>query len=193
MNTTPAAVLPHKRGSAVTRPVTGGGAAFSRCAWPQPAAEHEVAPPPKQPFGWGGAAGCRVRQLVNEAELLSALAAALPAHRVEAFDSAGLPLHQQVISSLYACRVKAGASLPAPGRNGGGVGQVLLFATASAVVGAHGAGLANALFARPGAPLPPHALLSNPPLDIHSCARVVLPAATSMLRADAPPLDPTGS
>lgn len=66
--------------------------------------------------------GCKVREVVNSEELRAALQQDFSNLRVRVFDSAGMPVRE----------------------------QILLFSHAVAVVGAHGAGLTNAIFAPPG-------------------------------------------
>jgi len=66
--------------------------------------------------------GCKVREVVNSEELRAALQKDFSNLRVRVFDSAGMPVRE----------------------------QILLFSRAVAVVGAHGAGLSNVIFAPPG-------------------------------------------
>jgi hypothetical protein len=66
--------------------------------------------------------GCKVREVINMHELKTALAQAFPQLHVQVFDSDGMSIRD----------------------------QVLLFSRAVAVIGAHGAGLTNAIFAPRG-------------------------------------------
>lgn len=66
--------------------------------------------------------GCKVREVVNMEELHIALQREFSNLKVDVFDSAGMTVHE----------------------------QILMFSRAVAVVGAHGAGLTNAIFAPPG-------------------------------------------
>ena len=66
--------------------------------------------------------GCKVREVVNMEELHAALQREFPQLKVRVFDSAGMSVRD----------------------------QILMFSRAVAVVGAHGAGLTNAIFAPPG-------------------------------------------
>ena len=71
-----------------------------------------------------GAGGCKVREVVNMGQLKDELQRAFPQLQVRLFDSASMPILRD---------------------------QIKLFSQAVAVVGAHGAGLTNAIFAPRGA------------------------------------------